>query len=359
MQVFTIHPRPTISVCNHDRSFLQNRLSSWVLCLVALAGVITAAGCGGIVANKAVSASTGGITVSPGSVSFGSVTVGTQATNTITLTNSTSDAIAISSLTVSGAFTVDGAGSLPASLAANGTLNLNVHFSPTAAGAASGQLVIANNSLTSPSVTVQLSGTGVAATTTTTSTLSVNATSVAFGDVTVGTPSTQSLTLSSTGSAAVTVSATSITGTGFTFSGATFPLTISSGQSATLSLQFDPTSAGAATGQMTITSNSSANPQVQVSLTGTGETAPPAASYQVNLGWTAPTSSSDTVSGYNIYRATGTSSTFQKLNSSVSATVSYTDDSVQGSTSYQYYVTAVDSSGVESAPSNTASVAVP
>jgi hypothetical protein len=355
MQVFAIHPRPTISVCNHDHSFLQNRLSSWVLCLVALAGVITTAGCGGIVANKAVSASTGSFTVSPGSVSFGSVTVGTEATNTITLTNSTSDAIAISSLTVSGAFAVDGAGSLPASLAANGTLNLNVHFSPTAAGAASGQLVIANNSLTSPSVTVQLSGTGVAAT----STLSVNATSVAFGDVTVGTPSTQSLTLSSTGSAAVTVSATSITGAGFAFSGATFPLTISSGQSATLSVQFDPTSAGAATGQMTITSNSSANPQVQVSLTGTGETAPPAASYQVNLGWTAPTSSSDPVSGYNIYRATGTSSTFQKLNSSVSAPVSYTDDSVQGSTSYQYYVTAVDSSGVESVPSNTATVTVP
>jgi hypothetical protein len=142
-------------------------------------------------------------------------------------------------------------------------------------------------------------------------------------------------------------------------SGATFPLTLNPSQTATLSLQFDPTTTGAATGKLTIASNSSANPQVQVSLTGTGEAAASSASYQVNLSWTAPTSSSDPVSGYNIYRATGTSSTFQKLNSSVSAPVSYTDDSVQGSTSYQYYVTAVDSSGVESVPSNTATVAVP
>lgn len=40
-------------------------------------------------------------------------------------------------------------------------------------------------------------------------------------------------------------------------SGITFPLTLNAGQTATLNIQFDPTSTGAATGQVTIAGNSS------------------------------------------------------------------------------------------------------
>ena len=83
-------------------------------------------------------------------------------------------------------------------------------------------------------------------------TLSVNATTIAFGNVDLNTPSTQSLTLSSTGTAPVTVSAATVTGTGFTVSGATFPLTLNPNQTATLSVEFDPTAAGAASGSLTI-----------------------------------------------------------------------------------------------------------
>ena len=79
----------------------------------------------------------------------------------------------------------------------------------------------------------------------------------------------------------------------------------------------------------------------------------------INLSWSAPSSTSDTIAGYNIYRATGSSSSYQKLNSSVNSPVSYMDSSVQASTTYQYYVTSVDSSGMESTPSNTATVAIP
>ena len=109
---------------------------------------------------------------------------------------------------------------------------------------------------------------------------------------------------------------------------------------------------------MTIASNSATNPQLQVGLTGTGEAAT-TPSYQVSLSWNAPSSSTDPISGYNVYRASGSSSSFQKLNSSVNAPVSFTDPSVQSSTTYEYYVTSVDASGAESAPSNTATVAVP
>ncbi len=358
MFTFSPYSRPAPSIIKQARRNelpTPGRSSSSLLALVAMAASIAAAGCGGVVANKAVSASAGSFTVSPTTLTFGNVAIGVPATSKVALANTTSSAIAINSLTVTGgAFSVDGAGSLPATIAAGGTLNLNVHFNPTAASSASGQLVIASNSLVSPSITVQMSGTGVVPT----SMLTANATTLAFGNVNMGSPATQSLTLSSTGSSSVTVSSATVTGTGFTVSGATFPLTLNSGQTATLSVQFNPTVTGAATGQLTIANNSAANAQLQIPLTGTGEAAA-TGSYKVSLSWNAPSNSTDTVSGYNVYRATGTSSSFQKLNSSVNAPVTFTDQSVTNSTSYQYYVTSVDASGAESAPSNTATVAVP
>ena len=81
-------------------------------------------------------------------------------------------------------------------------------------------------------------------------TLSSRATTVAFGNVEVNTASTQTVTLSSTGTAAVTVSAATVTGAGFTVAGATFPDTLNPGQTVTLDVQFEPTATGAATGQL-------------------------------------------------------------------------------------------------------------
>jgi hypothetical protein len=105
-------------------------------------------------------------------------------------------------------------------------------------------------------------------------TLSINATSVAFSNVVVNTAATQSVTLTSTGTAPVTINAAALTGAGFTVSGVTFPVTLNPGQAATLSVQFDPTVTGAATDQLTITSNSSTGAMAVISLTGTGTAAP-------------------------------------------------------------------------------------
>jgi hypothetical protein len=267
--------------------------------------------------------------------------------------NSSSDSVVISKLSLSNSsFSIGGAGTLPLTLAANSTTSLNVSFGPSTAGAASGQLVITSNSLISPSTTVQLTGTGVAQPAGSPG-LTVNSSSVSFGNVAVGTPSTQSVTLTSSGTAAVTVNSASLSGTGFTESGATFPLTLNAGQTATLSLQFEPTATGATTGKLTITSNASSNSTAVVALSGTG------VPLAVDLSWNASSSSTDTISGYNIYRATGSSSSFAKLNSSVNSPDSYMDSTVQAGTTYEYYVTAVDSTGAESTPSNTATVVVP
>ena len=103
--------------------------------------------------------------------------------------------------------------------------------------------------------------------------LSVNATSVAFGDVVINTPATQSVTLTSTGTVPVTINGATLTGVGFTLSGSAFPTTLNPGQQATLNIEFDPTLVGAATGQLTIASNTSTNSTAVVSLSGTGTAA--------------------------------------------------------------------------------------
>jgi len=138
-------------------------------------------------------------------------------------------------------------------------------------------------------------------------------------------------------------------------SGATFPVTLNPTQSVTLQVQFDPTTAGAVTGQLTIQSNSSTNGTVTVGLTGTGESA----SHQVTLTWDAPSSSSDPVAGYNVYRSTGGSSAYQLLNSSVETQTTYVDTNVQSGTTYDYIVKSVDASGVESTASNEATATIP
>jgi hypothetical protein len=341
---------------NSFHGMLQIRLSYLFLGLVVLGGCISLAGCGGIVANGTSKASTGSFTASPATVAFGTVTVGSPATSKVSLVNSGSDSVVISKLSVSNSsFSIGSAGTLPLTLAANSTTTLNVSFGPATAGAASGHLVITSNSLISPSTTVQLTGTGVAQAQPPggSAGLTVNSSSVSFGNVAVGTPSTQSVTLTSSGTAAVTVNSVSLSGTGFTESGATFPLTLNAGQTTTLSLQFEPTATGAATGKLTIASNASSNGTAVVALSGTG------VPLAVDLSWNASSGSSDTISGYNIYRATGSSSSFAKLNSSVNSPDSYMDSTVQVGTTYEYYVTSVDSTGAESTPSNTATVVVP
>ncbi len=186
-------------------------------------------------------------------------------------------------------------------------------------------------------------------------TLSINATTIAFGDVNLNSPATQSVTLSSTGSAPVTVSAATVTGTGFTVSGVTFPITLSPNQTATLSVQFDPTTATALTGQLTITSNSSTGSSTVIGLSGTGV----GVLYEVNLSWDAPASSPDPVAGYNVYRSRDGASTYQQLNTAVVTQTTYVDTTVQNAQTYDYIVESVDASGVTSSPSNMAAVPIP
>ena len=183
--------------------------------------------------------------------------------------------------------------------------------------------------------------------------LSVNATSVAFGNVAVNTSSTQAVILAAIGTQPVTVNSIAIAGTGFSLASVPLPMTLNPGQTATLNLSFLPTVVGAAAGQITITSNAINGGTVVIGLSGTAQT-----TYQVDLTWEAPANSSDPVVGYNVYRSTSGGG-YRLLNAVVNVPVTFVDNNVQNGISYAYYVTSVDSAGNESSPSNTWSAAIP
>jgi fibronectin type 3 domain-containing protein len=139
-------------------------------------------------------------------------------------------------------------------------------------------------------------------------------------------------------------------------SGATFPVTLNPTLALTLDVSFDPQTAGAVSSQLTVDSNASTNRTAMVGISGTGVSG--SSSHQVTLSWDAPSSSSDPVVGYDIYRATS-GATYELLNSSTDAQTTYIDTTVQANVTYVYYVTSVDYSGIQSSSSNLVTASIP
>ena len=86
-------------------------------------------------------------------------------------------------------------------------------------------------------------------------TLAANATSLNFGNVVPGSTSPQTLTLTNTGTAAVTISQATVTGAGFSVAGGMSSVSIPAGQNHAFQVQFAPTSAGSASGSISIASD--------------------------------------------------------------------------------------------------------
>jgi hypothetical protein len=296
--------------------------------------------------------STPKIALSTTSLGFGNISDGSSKTLALTMTSSGTSPLTVNSLSISGSGFSLGPATLPATLAVGQSLTVQVGFSPKTAGSATGNLTINSNSTTGATSTVSLSGTGVA---TTTPTLSLSTTALSFGSVTDGTSTKQTLTLSSTGTAALTVSSVSAAGTGFSIVGGTFPVSLNPGASATVTVQFAPTTTGTLTGQLAINSNSSTGSSVVVGLSGFGEAA---VTHTVHLTWTAPSSSEDPVSGYHIYRAPQ-GGAFTLLSSSLDTQTAYADSTVVSGSSYIYQVKSVDSAGTESVASNQFTATIP
>jgi hypothetical protein len=92
-----------------------------------------------------------------------------------------------------------------------------------------------------------------------------------FGGLPLGQTQTQVVVLTNGGQTSVTVSAFTLSGTEFSLSNLSLPLTLAAGQSVSLNVTFSPTVAGWVPGVGTFTSNAS-NPTLLLQVHGTGTT---------------------------------------------------------------------------------------
>jgi hypothetical protein len=106
----------------------------------------------------AVTSVSSGVTVTPSAINFGSIVVGSSS-SAQSVTLSSTNALAINSITVGGDFTQSN--NCGGSLAAGGSCTISVRFTPTVLGARSGTLSINDSDSSSPQ-TIALSGTGTA-----------------------------------------------------------------------------------------------------------------------------------------------------------------------------------------------------
>lgn len=222
--------------------------------------------------NSSVSVALSGMGSSPsgtltgGSVSFGTVLVGSSQQRTATITNSGGSAVNISSAQVSGDGFSLSSGSTAITVPAGGSASFGITFAPQAAGNASGGLVITSDA-SAPSLTVPLSGTAVTA-----GALAVSPASLSFGSVASGSTQTMRATLSNTGGSTVTVSQASVSASGFSLSGMSLPMTLGAGKSTSFSVVFAPQSVTDSSANLIITSDAS-NATLTIPLSGSGTAA--------------------------------------------------------------------------------------
>ena len=285
----------------------------------------------------------GALSSNPTSLGFGNVNDGSTGTLSETITNTGGSSVTVSQVGITGTgFSISGIAA-PVTLTGGQSATFTVKFAPTVAGVVSGNLTVTSTA-TNPTLTIPVSGTGVA---TAVGQLSVSPSTLALGSVMVGSSGTGTGTVTA-GGASVTVTAASTNNSVFTIGGFSLPHTIAAGQSANFTVTFSPSTTGAASATLTFTSNAQPSTTTET-LTGTGTPAP---THSVALSWNASTSQN--ISGYNVYRAGYTTScgSFSKVNSVLNTGTLYTDSSVTNGSAYCFATTAVDTSNVESAYSN-------
>jgi hypothetical protein len=155
--------------------------------------------------------------------------------------------------------------SVPVTLNPGQSATFSVLFVPAGSGSVSGNLSVTSNGANS-NLSIPLSGTGVAP-----ASLSANPTSQSFGNVQVGSTSSNSETVTNTGGATATISQANVTGAGFSVSGLTLPATLTAGQSVTFTVKFAPAGAGTLTGNLSLVSDASNSP-LNITLSGNGTT---------------------------------------------------------------------------------------
>ncbi len=210
---------------------------------------------------------------SPLQVAHGPVALGASDTQPLTLNNPGDAPLTVTDLSLAGGaageFTLSPAPSLPLTVPAGGSTQVQVQFEPAGVGPRSATLTLQSNRYPAGALTVAVSGIGMGAL----QTLSANA--LEYGPVNMGATAFRTLTVSNSGNLPLQV-------TGLVFSGAAasdfnvaqaLPVTVNPGQSSTVEVAFSPSMAGTRSATLTVTSDAPGSPTVQVAVTGVGQSA--------------------------------------------------------------------------------------
>ena len=179
----------------------------------------------------------------------------------VTLTNTGSAALTISSMKVSGQFGMTS--TCGSSVVAGASCNVNITFSPKSKGMKPGLITINDSASTAPQV-IGLSGQGTV--------VQLSPSRLNFGSEKVGTKSSpQTITLTNQDTSALSITQISVGGTNAKdFSESNdCPASLAAAASCTITVTFDPSKTGTRMAQVSITDNGGGSPQT-APLTGTG-----------------------------------------------------------------------------------------
>jgi hypothetical protein len=277
------------------------------------------------------------VAFAPADLSFVNQVVHTSsAKKSIKLTNNTGAAVTISKMTISANYSETN--TCGTGLAVGASCTIGVIFTPTVSGILSGTLTVTDNA-GSDLQTVPLSGTGIAAS------VAFTPAGLTFADQTVGTTSPASVvTLSNTGTAALTINNVAITGanSGDYAQSNTCGGSVAVGASCSISTTFTPAAAGIRTASISVGDSATGSPQ-SVPLTGTG---------------IAPTVAFSPASITFANQAVGTSSTANviTLSNPGNATLTITSITVTGTNSGDF--TETNTCGTSLAPGTGCAISV-
>ena len=211
------------------------------------------------------------IAVNPTTLSFGIVDEGNSNTLTTTIQNTGTATLTVTALNLTGTteFSLGAAPATPFNVAAGASATVDVVYTPLDNGTDTGSLTISSNDPDSPTVVVNLTGTGNVVVPNACN-FAINPASLSFGSVIVGNTSTLQTTVTNNGTAACNITA-GVTGSA-EFSASPLTVTVAAnGGTAIVSVDYTPVDAGADVGNLNLSSDDVNNLQsVDIPLSGSG-----------------------------------------------------------------------------------------
>lgn len=203
------------------------------------------------------------LTVSPESLNFSLTSLSSGRSEDITFRNETSTPISIASVISSNALFIPSTTAF--TIPALSPRTIGITFSPTSETKSTGTITFTPMSSSVPVTVVDVLGQGA------NPSISVDKTSINFGDTAVDGSSSDILTIQNIGQLTLTVTITTV---GSVFGLDKTSISVDPNSSETVEVSFSPITLGDESGSLVLTTNDTNNPNLTISLTGTGANIP-------------------------------------------------------------------------------------